>query len=439
MKPDPERCADGVGRTVRAAASAVIGLWLAFLVVASVAAQQLPEDFLSSVQKMEESSHSEVWSEWDRQAEKAEAAIDSGEGAGPEFDAIRSDLEAQKTNGKAISEAAETAITRLTREQSALGPPPADGETESVDAAKLRGELAQRITGARALQVRAERAINRADELLARLTGVAQRHFLEQMTTLGPSPANPANWLAAFEAGRDALGRLAAEAARNFDDPTERGILRERAPIAIVAFLFAGAFGFGLRGLVMALMRRAAQSAGGRARRLLLGIGAALARFITLLLIAVTLLVGVVSLGLFDVVGEAILKGAMSGFAQFIAIFVMAAAFFSPESSAMRLAALDNRAAVAGYRAALLIGASLLLDAVFTGPRDVLNAPAGASAVASFTAIVIGAFGLWRLASVTGRPTASTDVEATSHYLAQALRRMIWGGAGGACACADRL
>lgn len=423
MRPNPERRAGGAGRVVRAATVAVMVL-LALLAAADATAQQLPDDFLSSVQKMEESGGAGIWAEWDRQAEKAEAAITSGKGAPETVTTIRANLEAQKANAKAMSDAATTEVARLTREQEALGPPPEDGEKEAVDVAKLRGELTRRLRGARALQVRADRVITRADELIARLTGVAQRHFFDQMTTLGPSPANPANWFAAVEAGQAVFARLGAEVARNFDDPNAIGGLRERAPIAIVAFLFAGMIGFGLRGLVLALMRRAADNTGGRARRLLIGIGAALARFITLLLIAAALLVGVVSLGLFDVVGEAMLKGVSSGLGQFIAIFAMAAAFFSPDSAPMRLAALDNRAALTGYRAALLIGASLLIDATLTGPQAVLKTQADASAVATFTAILIGSIGLWRLASVAGRP-ASADAEPTSYHLARALRRMI--------------
>lgn len=168
-------------------------------------AAELPADFLSSVQKMEESGANKIWTRWDLEASRAEVMVSSGVGTADTFAAARADLDDQKIQAKTISDAAAAEISRLTKEQNALGPVPEDGIEEPIEVKKLRGDLSQRISGARALQSRADRVIARADGLLPGLAAVAQRRFLERLTTPTASPANPANWFASADGLRDAL------------------------------------------------------------------------------------------------------------------------------------------------------------------------------------------------------------------------------------------
>ncbi|WP_340109209.1 mechanosensitive ion channel domain-containing protein [Pikeienuella sp. HZG-20] len=423
MKPDLRSWAG------RSGAALVAALLLALTVLIGPAQAQQPSvDFLSSIQKMEEMNRADFWSVWDEQAARAEEVINADAGTPELFAAVRADLDGQKVRAKAISDAVAAELARLTKELDALGPTPEEGFAEVADVKELRGELTQRIAEARALQSRAERTIVRADALLPALARVAQRRFIKRLTTLGASPANPPNWLRTVEAAQKIFRRIQGEIARVFDDPAGRARLRESAPITAIAFLFAAFIGIGARGLILPLVRRISTGdGGGRARRLAISVSTSVMRLTALLLVTVAVLVGIQSLDAFGAVGEAFLSGLASGLGQLILVFTLGAAFFSPASPQMRVSSLDDQAALRGFRASLFVGAALLLDGVATGLRDVVTFPNAASVVVTFVTILIGAFGLWRLAFFSVRPAAAGDAAGAAYQCLLALRRTMVG------------
>lgn len=100
-------------------------LILLFSLTSGARAQdELPRDFLSSVQKMQESGASLVWSRWERQASRAEGIVEAREGDTGNLEEARDELTTQSLEAKTISDAAAAEIARLTKEQQALGPPP---------------------------------------------------------------------------------------------------------------------------------------------------------------------------------------------------------------------------------------------------------------------------------------------------------------------------
>lgn len=379
-----------------------------------------------TVQQLQQGADSGIWDKWDREADEAERAI-AAEGVSPDaLDAARSNLESSRLTAKAVSDAAAGEVARLTKEQDALGPAPVEGETEPTDAAKLRADLQRRISGARAIQVKADRVVARAQDLLLRITGVTQRRFIARMTTLGPSPVNPANWLAALSGLRELASRIGGEVAENLANPEAVSSLRDRAPIVMVAFGAAILIWFGLRGLIFSLMRRAAESVGRRTDRLVFAIGAALARFVTLLMVAAGVMIGVSATGLAGEVGGATLRGVGFGLGQFIGVYVLSATFFSSRSAALRIALLDDRQAAQGHRAALLIGLALLLDSIIAGPSEAMGVESASSAVASFVPILIGAVGLWRIAAMARGRIDPAEEDDAARQFRDVMRRTIW-------------
>ncbi|MFV0474013.1 MAG: DUF3772 domain-containing protein [Pikeienuella sp.] len=432
MKADRQRGFRGARAAARALLLTLI-LALFVLPATPAPAQPQPQPQKNpTLQEIQEGSSGRIWDAWEKEADEAEKII-SAPGAAPEaLDQVRSDLEAQRTNAKAISDAAATEVARLTREQDALGPAPAEGETESADVARLRADLQGRISAMRAVQVRADRIISRAGDLLSKVVGVAQRRFIDRMTTLGPSPANPANWLAALETLRETATRIGSEVRRNLADAAEEAALRERAPIILLAFGAAALILFGMRGLIYALMRRAAASVERRATVLALSIGAALARLATLMLVAAGVMIGLAETGLAGVAGTALLEGVAAGLGWFILLYVLSMTYFSPSSPAMRITPLDDRRAAQGHRGAMLVGAALIMDSILTGAAGATGVGGGASAVASFISILIGAVGLWRIASLARRMDKRETGDETSRQFAAVLRRLHWAVAAGA-------
>lgn len=402
-------------------------LILLFSLTSGARAQdELPRDFLSSVQKMQESGASLVWSRWERQASRAEGIVEAREGDTGNLEEARDELTTQSLEAKTISDAAAAEIARLTKEQQALGPPPEPKTSESPDVAKLRGELNQRLAGARDLQSRADLVIARAEGLITQLSDLAQRRFLERLTTMGLSPANPAHWLSAAQGLDHAVQQIWSEIVRDFSSPEALSRLRERAPISLIAFVLAAVSGLGLQSVLVALMRRVAEGAAGRSRRLLIGVTAAVTRFLLLFLIHGSISAGLLALELPGDAGNALMKGLATGAATMIYVYVLGSAYFSPASALTRIVNVNDAEAGAGYKGALLIGFSLLLNDVSTAMNAVVSLEPGADSVVTFIVVLIGSVGFWRLSHVASCVCSRRgDHDAASYQVLLALRRIL--------------
>lgn len=396
-----------------------------YLPAAPVRAQVLSPDFLAGDKSMGANERAGLWKEWDKQAQGADELIRSGAPSPEDFARVRADIEAQRKDAEQISATAGEEISRLTKQLEALGPQPTDGEKEPLDVSKLRGELSQRIAGAKAIQGRADQVVVRAVELQSSMSNAAQRRFVDLLTTPGPSPINIVNWRRAGDASQKAISDAGAELRRRFDTPEERAHLTERGPITFAFFVLVALAGLALRGVVTALLGRATAQSTRRGRKLALGVGAAFARPFFFIVAGLALVIGVVALDLLGPTGMALLKGAGGGLGEFIVVYAIAATFFSPQSAALRVARLDDATARAAYRASLLLGASLLYDGIVSDVAPIVSAPAEATAIFSFIAILIGSVALWRLSAACRADIEAQPGAQVSHALLSLRRALI--------------
>ena len=117
--------------------------------------------------------------EWQKTATRAEQVIDANRASNAALEQLRSEL--ARFRQTFLSSGTDNAdrIRTLEGQLEALGPPPAEGETEAEDIAQLRASLRDQLTDLRVQQVVSAEAYRRAQRLVARtaqplLTAVTQ-------------------------------------------------------------------------------------------------------------------------------------------------------------------------------------------------------------------------------------------------------------------------
>ena len=368
-------------------------------VCANLAAAQVPD---------------KTWKAWEAEASMARAVIDAGAAGQDTLENLRLQLETQRNEAARIAEKAAADIENIQAELDALGPAPAEGQIEAPEAADIRAEVTSRLNDARAEQGRAQRAVAQTRNLLQDLAALGQRNFIERLENRSPSPLFPTTWIDATAATADLARRLSREIRRNVTGDAMRAGLERRAPVALLALIIGLFVLFGLRGSALKALMRGAGVAPERGSRLMLGVGLTAARVLLTGVAAGLILYGVGSLGVFGMVGDALLRDAGQGVAIIILAYAMAAGMFAPEAAGLRLFDLTNEQARGAFRSTLLLAVIVAIDQALSNALDAMNASAGAWSALTFVSVSVGAFALYRLTIRLGvRPPDPSNISLT--------------------------
>ena len=181
----------------------------------------------------------------------------------PDFDAFRSfansvetDLQEDRKSDEAFEElraelsdwrqrllqaqgANSVQIEALTAQIEALGPAPAEGESEPENIAARRADLQAQLAEAREPRVEAEEAHARADALIGRIDSTLRSRQTDELLQLQGSPLNPELW-------GDALGRIASvwsdvrtELSENLATYIDGENLSRRVPVVLLLIISA--------------------------------------------------------------------------------------------------------------------------------------------------------------------------------------------------------
>ncbi|MTH78736.1 DUF3772 domain-containing protein [Paracoccus aestuariivivens] len=140
---------------------------------------------------------------WAKIAEQTEQVLESGDANDARLQAIREDVVKWRDSFKAAQGTNSTRIATLKDQISALGQPPAEGQSESDDVAARRKELNDQLSELQAPGLKAVEAYGRADGIIQQLDQEVRQRQTYALIRRTPTPLNPANWGPALtEAGQ---------------------------------------------------------------------------------------------------------------------------------------------------------------------------------------------------------------------------------------------
>ncbi|MBP0481848.1 DUF3772 domain-containing protein [Sagittula salina] len=180
------------------------------------------------------------YTEWELRARADEVKLDLGTASINELESIRARMVDWRARFLAAEATNQTRISTVKAQIDALGAPPAEGEEEPADIAARRSDLNNQLAELRAPVIRAEEAYTRADGIIGEIDQIIRDRQADALLELGPSPVNPANWPAAFEAVTTSLRASGQEIAANVSSATYQAEARRNLPLILLLTAIGG-------------------------------------------------------------------------------------------------------------------------------------------------------------------------------------------------------
>lgn len=204
---------------------------------------------------------------WERFARSVEETLAKSNVPQASLEQMRKQLVEWRTRLSGVQGINAAQIETVRQQIAALGPAPAEGETEAPDIAERRKELNAKLAELQAPVLAAEEARRRADGLIRQIDTLVRERQTSELLTLAPTPVNPANWPAGWAVLSQGIKTLHAEVVDAWSSEENRAELRRKLPL-ILLYLAVAAF-LVLRGPGIAerLTTRLLRSQSMRARR----------------------------------------------------------------------------------------------------------------------------------------------------------------------------
>lgn len=131
---------------------------------------------------------------WNKLAGQAEQILESGQANDARLQSIRDQVVGWRDRFKAAEGTNSTRIATLKDQINALGPPPAEGQTESDDIAARRKDLNDQLSQLQAPGLQAVEGFGRADGIVQQIDQTVRQRQTFALIRRTPTPLNPANW-----------------------------------------------------------------------------------------------------------------------------------------------------------------------------------------------------------------------------------------------------
>lgn len=174
-----------------------------------------------------------AWEDFGKLAARADAVIERGEASTSALEELRRQLSAYRTQAAKRRDEASAQMAPVQERLKALGPAPAEGESEPADVAALRAELNDRLSKMRAPMLAAEDVYTQADGLIRRIDEQIRARTTRELMELDPSPLNPARWVEAGQAVAAYARAVSTEVSDNFTNPARRAARAQALPVAL--------------------------------------------------------------------------------------------------------------------------------------------------------------------------------------------------------------
>ena len=203
---------------------------------------------------------------WERVAKQAEDVLDADRASSLALEQLRDRLSDWRAEFAEAQNANSGRISILQAQIEALGPAPAEGESEAEELAARRTELNNQLSRLLVPVRAAEEAYIRADGLIGELDAVLRERQAEALLDIGPSPLYPVNWVDPLEQLVDVADTLSENFATSWSNPVQRAEFRQNLPVALILAVLGLVLVLRGRGWSMRFSERLLSRAEGRQR-----------------------------------------------------------------------------------------------------------------------------------------------------------------------------
>lgn len=205
------------------------------------------------------------YADWEREASRAEELVEASDTPPDVLGAVRAEIVAWRDQFQQAQTLNGTRIATLREQIGALGPAPAEGETEAEDIAARRRTLNEQLSELQAPGLRAVEAYSRADSLVRGIDDELRTRQTSALLRHGPSPLMPGSWAEAVSAAVQLARGIAADVRERWVGPSGETLPGRLPEVALYLALALGLLVFA-RGWVEALPRRMSERASDYAR-----------------------------------------------------------------------------------------------------------------------------------------------------------------------------
>jgi len=256
---------------------------------------------------------------WEALAEQAEQALEDPTSSSVAMELLRSQLADWREALLVAQSANSSRIATLRQQVSALGPVPAEGETEAEEIATRRAQLTEQLVRLQAPSIAAEEAYRRADGLIREIDRIQRERQTNALLQLLPSPVNPAHWPGALRALADTNLGIWREVTLRWSLPNGRDALYDNLPGIVPLLALAVALiwrGQRLIEVMIAKLMARSSVRGMRVAAVALSLGQILIPLLGVIALSTALLLS----GLFGIVGTVLIYALPGvGFLAFVA------------------------------------------------------------------------------------------------------------------------
>lgn len=186
------------------------------------------------------------FAEFDRFAASVESSLTDGELTESGYESLRTSLVDWRERLLEAQDVNSVQIEALAAQVDALGPPPAEGESESEAIASRRAELEAQLETARAPQLSAIEAHARANALIGRIDAAVRQQQTDALFELQRTPLDPTLWTGTLAAIVGVFESIRSEIAVALSEASDGRETWQR--VALAGFLLVVALLLILRG-----------------------------------------------------------------------------------------------------------------------------------------------------------------------------------------------
>ncbi|SEH91416.1 DUF3772 domain-containing protein [Paracoccus alkenifer] len=248
MVPVRKPTGDPAAAALRAMFAALV-LWLALAVAGLAQSASVEPDY----------------GDWEQSASRAEELVEASDTPPDVMGTLRADIVGWRDQFQQAQSLNGSRIATLREQIGALGPAPAEGESEAEDIAARRRTLTEQLSELQAPGLRAIEAYSRADSLVRRIDDEMRTRQTNALLRHSASPLLPGSWAQAVGAGVQVVRGMGGDLRERWAGPSGETLPSRLPVVALYLALALGLLVFA-RGWVDALPRRLSERASDYAR-----------------------------------------------------------------------------------------------------------------------------------------------------------------------------